>query len=258
MRFYPGYVFDLDGTLYRGAEPIPGAVEVVSELKARGAQVCYLTNNSSQTRSFFTEKLAEMGFPVTQDEISSSGLGTAALLSEWGVRSAYVVGEPGLVQTIREEGIEVVNADEDGLVHSGIVPAQAVVVGIHRSFNYPIMNGSMQCLLNGARFVATNRDSTFPLEGGRITPGAGSIVAGIATCSGQEPYVVGKPNPFLIELALRQMGLQASELLVVGDRDDTDLESGRRAGCDTHLVLTGIEKSAAPWQSFSPDLYGLL
>jgi 4-nitrophenyl phosphatase len=258
MRFYSGYVFDLDGTLYRGAEPIEGAVETVSELKRRGAQVCYLTNNSSQTRAFFTQKLAAMGFPVSPEEISSSGIGTASLLSEWGVKSAYVVGEAGLVETLRQEGVSVVNAGEDGLVRPNDVFAEAVVVGIHRTFNYQIMDGAMQCLLGGARFVATNRDSTFPLEGGRVSPGAGSIVAGVATCAGQEPYVVGKPNPFLVELALQQMGLQRSELLVVGDRDDTDLESGRRAGCDTHLVLTGIEKAPSYGQSFSNDLRGLL
>jgi len=258
MRFYAGYVFDLDGTLYRGAQPIEGAVETVKELKQRGAQVCYLTNNSSQTRAFFAEKLSNMGFPVSLEEISSSGLGTAALLRDWSVASAYVVGEPGLVQTLQEAGVEVKNADADGVVQPLELDVEAVVVGIHRTFNYSIMNGAMQCLLKGARFVATNRDSTFPLEGGRLTPGAGSIVAGIATCAGQEPFVVGKPNPFLIELALARMGLDRSQLLVVGDRDDTDLESGRRAGCDTHLVLTGVEKTAAEWQSFSLDLRGLL
>jgi HAD superfamily hydrolase (TIGR01450 family) len=258
MRLYDGYVFDLDGTLYRGAEPIPGAVNTVVELKRRGAQIRYLTNNSSQTREFFAQKLSGMGFPVSLAEIGSSGLGTAALLSEWGERNAYVVGEPGLVATLREAGVGVQNADENGVVRPDLISADSVVVGIHHSFTYQMMNGAMQCLLAGARFVATNRDVTFPLEGGRLTPGAGSIVAGIAACSGLEPFVVGKPNPYLIELILKETGLPKSGLLVVGDRDDTDLESGRRAGCDTHLVLTGVETNARPGQSFSQDLRSLL
>jgi 4-nitrophenyl phosphatase len=174
------------------------------------------------------------------------------------LRTALVVGEPGLVATLREGGVDVLNAGDDGLVTADLVHPEAVVVGIHRTFHYGMMNSAMQALLLGARFVATNRDSTFPLEGGRLTPGAGSIVAGIATCGGKEPYVVGKPNPFLIELALKEMELSPADLLVVGDRDDTDLESGRRAGCPTHLVLTGVGKAGAHGQSVSEDLRALL
>jgi 4-nitrophenyl phosphatase len=258
MRAYAGYVFDLDGTLYRGAEPIPHAVETVQALKERGAKIYYLTNNSSQTREFFATKLSEMGFPVEAKFIGSSGIGAAALLKEWGHESAYVVGEPGLVATLREAGVSTVNADRDGIVGYSEEPAEVVVVGIHRSFTYQVMNGAMQCLKKGAKFVATNRDSTFPLEGGLTVPGAGSIVAAVATCSGQDPFVVGKPNPFLVELAAKELGLPLSDVLVVGDRDDTDLESGRQAGCDTFLVLTGVESVAKPGQSWSEDLRGLI
>lgn len=252
------YIFDLDGTLYRGNEAIPGAAEVVAELKRRGAVVRYLTNNSSQTLAFFAEKLRGMGFEVGPSEVVSSALGTAHYLRAQGLDRAFVVGEPGLVQTLREQGLGVVNASAGHVVDPEGIDAPAVVVGIHRTFTYAIMGSAMQRIRAGAKFVATNPDSTFPLEGGRLVPGAGSVVAAIRTCSEVEPFVVGKPNPFLIQMILEETGIAPENALVVGDRLDTDIESGRRAGCPTHLVLTGVAKTAPEGQPFSPDLRGLL
>lgn len=258
MRHYSGYIFDLDGTLYRGAEPIEGAAEVVSELKRRGSQIRYVTNNSGQTRSFFVRKLRDMGFPAEPQEISSSGIGAASYLRDSQIRSAFVIGEPGLVYTLREIGVEVVNANPDGAVVPNGDHAEAVLVGIHRAFTYDLLAAAMDRIRAGASFVATNRDSTFPMEGHQLSPGAGSIVIAVETCSGVTPFVVGKPNPYLIELATREMGVIPSEALAVGDRLDTDMESGKQAGVDTHLVLTGVTHVAPPGQSFSPDLRGLL
>jgi 4-nitrophenyl phosphatase len=132
------------------------------------------------------------------------------------------------------------------------------VVGICLDLTYGLLNGGMQQIRSGAEFVATNPDATFPLEDGKIVPGAGSMVAAVQTCSGAVPFVVGKPNPYLVELALREAGVEPRNALAVGDRLDTDIESGRRAGCDTHLVLTGVESSAPEGQSFSCDLFALL
>jgi 4-nitrophenyl phosphatase len=244
---FSAYILDLDGTLFRGNEALPGAVETVAELRRRGAGIRYLTNNSSLTRSQYAAKLTGMGFEAPEEEVYSSGLGTAAYLRERGHRRAFVVGEPGLHETLRAAGIETV---EEG--------ADFAVVGICRSFSYDLLNGAMQAILGGAEFVATNPDPTYPLEGGRLIPGAGSIVAAVRACSGREPFVVGKPNPFLVELILKEAGLRPEEALVVGDRVDTDLESGRRAGCPTHLVLTGVTKEPPEGVSWSQDLRGLL
>lgn len=258
MRQYGGYIFDLDGTLFRGNEALPGAVETVAELRRRGAAVRYLTNNSSLTREAYLKKLRGMGFEAGLAEVYSSAIGTASYCLDEGLGSAFVVGEPGLVATLKDAGIRVLNADEQGLVCEEADPARAVVVGIHKSFNYQIASGAMQQILQGARFLATNRDATYPLEGGRLIPGAGAIVAAIATCSGEEPVVIGKPNPFLVEFVIRESGLSSADMLVVGDRYETDIESGRRAGCDTHLVLTGVTKTPPEGQSWSEDLRGLL
>jgi 4-nitrophenyl phosphatase len=254
-------IFDLDGTLYRGEEVISGAPEVVAELRSRGSEVRFLTNNSGRTREALAEKLAKMGFGAVPTEVVSSATATAGYCAERGLRRAFVVGEPGLVATLRAQGVEVVNASDDGLTtatrnREGRV--DAVIVGICRHFDYPMMDAAMQFLLAGAQFVATNRDATFPLEGGRFQPGAGSVVAGIATCAGQEPFVVGKPNPYMIEAILRESGVGPGEALLIGDRLDTDIESGRRAGCDTYLVLTGVETCLPQGQAGGADLRPLL
>ena len=254
---YKAYLFDLDGTIYRGDEVIPHAPETLAELRKRGALIRFLTNNSSQTQRFFAEKLNRMGIECVPDEVLSSGTGAATYLADNGFKSAFVVGMPGLIETL-ETKVAVVNRAADGSALPQAQQAETVVVGICLTFTYALLNGAMQQIMNGAKFVATNADSTFPLESGTLSPGAGSLVAAVATCSGVQPFVVGKPNTFLVTEALHEAGLNPPDALVVGDRLDTDIECGRRAGCPTHLVLTGVEKRAPEGQPFSEDLRGLL
>lgn len=257
MKSYRAYVFDLDGTLFRGDEVLPYAVDTLATLRKRGAKIRYLTNNSSQTRAFYRDKLRRLGFEAELDEIHSSATGTASYIVGRGLRTVFVLGMKGLMTTLGEKGLKVVNEGPNGALADG-AQAEAVAVGISLDLTYALLNGAMQQIHGGAEFVATNPDRTFPLEGGRLTPGAGSMVAAVQACTGVDPFVVGKPNPFLVELALREAGVPASEALAVGDRMDTDVESGRRAGCDTHLVLTGVDKVAPPGQSWSEDLRALL
>lgn len=244
---YAGYVFDLDGTLFRGDTVIPGAPETVAELRQRGAKIWFLTNNSSQTRETYLAKLDRMGFRPAADEIMSTAIGAARYLYFAGYRSAYVVGEPGLMETLEHAGIIVTDDRPD-----------ATVVGICKSFDYAMLNTAMQTIRGGAKFVATNRDATYPLEGGRFIPGSGSIVSAVETASGVEPFVIGKPNPFLLETILAGSGLEAKDVLVVGDRLDTDIECGHRAGCPTWLVLTGVESTLTSGQLGSIDVSGLI
>jgi len=253
------YILDLDGTLYRGNEVLPYAVETVSELRRRGALIRFLTNNSGSTRNSYLEKLTRMGFAPLDLEIYSSGIGTARYCVEVGIKKVFAVGEAGLVRTLREGGLDVVNAGPDAIVFANTKDrAEAVVAGIHRSFTYPILNGALQQVVGGARLIATNADATYPVEDGRVQPGAGAIVASLEKCSGSEAFVVGKPNPFLIEMILRDANVGAEDCLVVGDRYETDIESGKRAGCETHLVLTGVTQTAPEGQRWSADLRGLL
>lgn len=241
-------IFDLDGTLFRGEAPTEGAVETVSELRRRGTLVRFLTNNSSKTREELREKLDRLGFRPREDEVYSSAIGCASYLRhhiEW----AFVVGERGIRDALEQVEIALTPTEGRG----------AVVVGICRSFDYTMMDRAFQLLRNPeVLFIATNTDATYPLEEGHLVPGAGSIVASLATCSGRSPEVVGKPNPFLIDLILSQAGIAPQDCLVVGDRMETDIEAGRRAGCPTHLVLCGVTAIAPEGQSFSPNIRGIL
>jgi 4-nitrophenyl phosphatase len=257
VRPYGLYILDMDGTLFRGDQALPGAVETVASLRARGAIVRFLTNNSGRTRDFYVEKLSAMGFPVEAGEIYSSAIGTAKWLRDQGIASAFVVGEDGLAKTLGAEGIHVVNHASGRLTDKEAPQAEAVVVGICRGLTYGWINSAMQQILSGARFVATNPDTTYPMEEGRLVPGAGAVVAAVGACSGAVPIVIGKPNPYLIELILREAGCSASETLVAGDRVDTDIEAGRTAGCDTLLVLTGVTTHPVEGYAFSDDLRGL-
>lgn len=256
MARYPLYVFDLDGTLFRGETVLPGAADAVERLRSEGAKIRYLTNNASQLLSTYEEKLRRMGFTVQPGETYSSASGTAAYLREAGVRSVVAIGEPGMVATLREVA-DVVNADAAGMVAPGPFEADAAVVGLCRQFTYDLMNGAMQAIRGGARFIATNEDLTYPLEGGRLIPGAGSLVAAVRACSGTQPFVVGKPNPFLAHLIARDAGVPVAEMLMVGDRLDTDIACGQAAGAPVHLVLTGVTAEPVEGVPWSEDVTGV-
>ncbi len=258
MQRYPLYIFDLDGTLYRGDLPIEEASKSLGKLRAEGSGIRFLTNNSSQTREFFLAKLLGLGIEAKIEEIYTTALGSAKYLLSQGLQSVFAVGEAGLVSTLRSEGLTVANSGNDGITDCQGGESDSVLVGLCKHFNYNFMNAAMQRIRAGQRFVATNPDTTYPMEHGRLIPGAGSIVAGIQACSEVVPYVVGKPNPYLIQVILQEAGIPAQQALVVGDRLDTDIESGLRAGCPTHLVLSGVTSVVPTGQQFSPDLGGLL
>jgi 4-nitrophenyl phosphatase len=249
MRRYPLYIFDLDGTVYRGGVPIPGAVETLAELRKDGALIRFLTNNSSQTQDAQAGKLEKMGIAAVPDEIMTSGVGTAHYLEDQGLDTAYVIGEPGLVEVLASRGIRRCVQGET---------AKTVVVGICRTLTYEMVDQALQQILKGARFVATNTDATYPMEGGRVVPGAGAMVAAVQTCAGVDPVVIGKPNPFLVEMTLNSAGVNAKEALVIGDRYETDIVSGKAAGCDTLLVLTGVTSNVPGGLQSAESLLELL
>lgn len=251
-------VLDLDGTVYRGEQVIPNAPEAIQAIRERGLLVRFVTNNSRATPTWLVEKLSRMGIQALPEEALSSGMAAADHLVREGLRSAYVVGEWGLAESLRDRLIEVVNGGSDGAPTSEASrQADTVVAGIDRSFTYAKLNGAMQQIRRGARFVATNADTTYPVENGGLVPGAGSIVAAIRACSGVEPVLVGKPNPLMLEMVVSESGCAKEEILVVGDRIGTDIEWGRAYGCPTHLVLTGVTETAPPGVRWSEDLLGL-
>ncbi|MBS1716724.1 MAG: HAD-IIA family hydrolase [Armatimonadetes bacterium] len=245
------YVLDLDGTLFRGRTPLPYAVEVVNELVAKGARIAYVTNNSGMTPSAIGNKLEAMGFPVRDQIVLNSGFGAARYLAAQGIATAFVVGEPGLHETMTSNGVKPVGVSEK-------FTSQAVVAGIYRSLDFAVLSAAADLIRSGVPFIATNTDATYPIENGGLIPGAGAVIAYLERASGKTATVIGKPEPILIEEAMRQAKATPAETLVVGDRYETDIESGSRAGCATHLVLTGVTQTPPKGIDFSEDLRGLL
>lgn len=181
------------------------------------------------------DKLAGFGIDVDTRQIVTSSLAVGRYLEEnfeTGGKRAFVIGEGGLLEQIEERGLVPVGP-EDAL------KAEFVFVGWDRFFDFEKLKAAVVAIRNGATYIATNTDSTYPTPDG-LWPGAGSIVAAVSTGSGKDPYVAGKPNPLIVRLALDVMGASARETLLVGDRLDTDIVAGRAAGVDTLLVLTGV------------------
>ena len=247
LKSYSLYLFDLDGTIYRGREALPFAGQVVAELIRRGSKVRFLTNNSAERQPQVSALLNHLGVICKPEWIYGSGKLAASYCKSNGYSNVLVVGEMALVQTMIDEGLTVSEDSPD-----------AVVAGICRMFSYELLDKSSRFIRQGLPFIATNRDATYPLEGGRFQPGAGAIVASIEVASGHSPLVLGKPEPHLALQAIADAGCSPQETLVVGDRFDTDILCGQAAGCDTYLVLTGVETSVPQGVKGGSDLRGII
>ncbi|MFA6665052.1 MAG: HAD-IIA family hydrolase [Armatimonadota bacterium] len=239
------FVFDLDGVVYRGNDPIPSAVATIKTLGQLGHQVYFFTNNATKSRTSFVEKLRNMNVITDEDHVMTSAYAAALYLNEQdaGGKTAYAVGEYGLKQELSHIGMTLVD-DPIGK------KVDYVVAGLDRGFTYDKLNKAQQAILSGAKFIATNTDSTLPLEAGALAPGGGSIVAAIQTAAGVEPTVIGKPAMPAIQELLKIAKAAPKETVMVGDRLETDILVGNRAGTITVFVLTGIstkeEMEAAP------------
>ena len=229
---YDAFLFDLDGVLYRGTEPVPGAPEALAALRAAGRHVAFVTNNSARTPAAVAERLRAVGIDADADEVETSALATAELLAGRGCRSAFVVGETGIKEALTAAGIEVLAAEA--------ASADAVVVGWDRQADYAKLRTASILVERGAAFVGTNADASFPGPDGMRWPGAGALLAAIATTTGARPEIVGKPNPPLYVAALARAG--GGVPLVIGDRLDTDIAGAAALGWDSLLVLTGITR----------------
>jgi len=229
-----GLVIDLDGSVYVGDKPISGVPEALEELRSKGIKLLFLTNNATKTPQEYVEKLEGMGVRASIEEVLTSSVIAASYIKRvYGPSRIFVVGTKALEEVLRSHGHEIVAFDSD-----------VVVAGLDFNFDYQKLARASREIRRGAKFVATNTDATIPLEDG-VMPGAGSIVKAIEIASGVRPLVVGKPSRIAMREALMRLGLRPSEVLVVGDRPETDVKMGKRFGCITALVLTGVVKEAA-------------
>ena len=234
-------IVDLDGVVYRGPQPIPGMPELLRRREALGDVIVYATNNSSRHRSEYEAILAAIDVPVTPERIVTSARATALLLGvDPTVRTALVLGGPGLRRELRDAGIRVVAPTPLGLARR----PEAVVVGIDRALSYGRLAIAADAIRAGARFVATNRDPVYPAADGGLLPGAGAVVAALEVATGRRPIVIGKPEPGLFQAAAQIAGVAPAQAVVIGDGLGTDVAAAQRIGARSVLMLTGVTTAA--------------
>ena len=258
----PVAIFDMDGVLYRGSEVMPHGRETLARLRGAGWQVFFGTNNSTATRQEYVDRLATLGLGGDIDHVVTSAYATAHYLERLDPkpRDVFVVGANGLRDEIRAVGIAVRDpstlpgrepppeAAADG-VDPGAMrrylatlelppPADTVVVGLDMHLTYAKIAEAQRAVLAGARFICSNRDHAYPVEG-RVLPGAGAGVAAIEAVTGRTALCIGKPEPFLFEEALRR-AVDGGPAVVIGDSPEYDMVAAHRVGATGVLILTGL------------------
>ena len=250
-------LLDLDGVVYVGALAVPHAVAAIRAARERGAATAYVTNNAARPPAVVAEHLRELGLEVAEDDVVTSAQAGAREVAARVPEGSRVlaVGGPGVAEALRARGLEPVSLASDDPV--------AVVMGYGPDVAWRDLAQASYAVGRGALFVATNIDLSIPTAEG-IAPGNGTLVRAVATATGREPLVAGKPfTPLLVE-SVERVGARSP--LVVGDRLDTDIEAGHVTGIPTLLVLTGVTDvatlvAAAPHHRptyLAADLRGLL
>ena len=239
-----GFLIDMDGVIYRGNEPIPGAQEFVEHLLKEGIPFKFLTNNSQRTRLDMATKLNRMGFNVQENHIYTCAMATASFLAHQKPNgTAYVIGEGGLLNALHNKGYAVVDSDPD-----------YVVVGEGRTFNFESIEAGVNMVLKGAKLIATNLDPNCPTVDG-TRPGCGALTAMIECATGRKAFSVGKPSPIMIRAARKEMNLTAAETTMIGDTMETDIQGGVNMGYHTVLVLSGgTKRSDLDQFGYQPDM----
>ncbi len=231
LSVYTTYLIDLDGVIYRGDELLPGAKEFLNWLTINHKKYLFLTNNSFASEAQVIAKLARLGITTDGAHVLGAGQATVQNIARrFPGANVYVIGEQPLLDLVREHKLTVANASNH--------PPDVVLVGLDRMFDYKKLTTAVLAVLAGATFIAINRDPLLPIAGGTL-PGCGTMVAAIEAGSGVSPEVIGKPEPTLLQEAMRALQSQPDETLMIGDNIGVDILGGKNAGTHTLLVFSG-------------------
>lgn len=235
------FLIDLDGVVYRGEEILPGAKDFISWLDAHNKKYIFLTNNSFASESQVITKLAHMDITTNKSHVLGAGQAAVQNIARrFPGGTVYVVGEQPLTNMVIAHGLK----PADHNAHN----ADAVLVGLDRAFDYKKLTGAALAIRNGAAFIAINRDPLLPIAGG-IVPGCGAMVAAIETSSETKPEIIGKPEPTLLQEAMRKLNSLPDETVMIGDNIGVDIKGGIAAGTHTLLVFSGKDTPASLAQS---------
>ena len=246
---YDHILLDLDGCVWLGDAPTPGAVDAVAALRGAGKNVAFVTNDSQLSTEEYVQKLWRLGFQASLEEVVTVGGAVQFVLAErFTGGSAFVIGSPALHRCVESAGLRVVNRT------AFASRADVVVVAFHPEFHYAELRDATQAALRGAFLVGSNRDATFPNSDG-LWPGSGAIIAAVEFACGRTVTTIGKPEPTLVQTALDRLG--PGRAIMVGARVDADLGAAHNAGVDGAIVLTGASDRAAAEAARDPQPVGI-
>ncbi len=239
-----GLLIDMDGVVYGGDVMITGADDFIARLLKQDIPFMFMTNNSQRTPLEAVRKLKRLGIEVLDKHIYTSAMATAHFLAAQKPNgTVYVLGEGGLLTSLHDHGLMMVESDPD-----------FVVLGEGRNFTLEMVQRAIDMILAGARFITTNRDPS-PKKKGWNNLGIAATTAMIEEATGRKAFVVGKPGPVMMRGARKALGLETAETTVIGDTMDTDIQGGVQMGYKTVLVLSGVAKrEELSWFAFKPDM----
>lgn len=225
---HSGFMLDLDGTVYKGGELIPGAVGFIEALKDRGIPFVFLTNNSSEPRRYYVGKLRAMGFDISDENVITSNIATIRYVSEHRRGSkVYPIASPEVIEEIAVAGIAVSDDDPD-----------IVYLTFDRTVDYDKINRGYHHILAGAELIATHPDDLCPTEDSYDVD-IGPFIRLFESLTGCQAAIIGKPNRLMLEMAAEEMGIPCEDAVMVGDRLYTDMKMAHEAGIASILVLSG-------------------
>jgi NagD protein len=223
-----GYLIDMDGVIYRGSEVIPGAPEFIRHLQASRIPYLFLTNNSTYTPLDVVVKLRKFDIETTAEHVYTAALATAEFVRRQRPNgTAFVIGEGGLLAALNDANYAISRDQPD-----------YVIVGEGRVLNFEMAELAHRLIAGGAHLISTNSDPWCPTDSGP-RPGCGAIVAMLEAATGRKAYHVGKPNPFMMRLARKRIGLATDEVVMIGDTMETDIRGATDLGFESILVLSG-------------------
>jgi len=244
-------LLDGDGVLWQADKPIPGIKSFIHFLTKKQINWALLTNNNTHTAEYYVSKLHKFGIDASENIVFTSTTATAAYLLEHYEKGAgiHVIGMGGVKKTLKNAGFKI-SFGETSPKHEVV----AVVSGEDFEINYNKIKVAMRLILNGAAFIATNTDSSFPTPEG-INPGTGLVIGALRATTRTEPIVIGKPQKEMYEMAMARFSTKPENTLMVGDTLETDILGASKIGIQTAAVLTGVlTREAIANSKVKPDL----
>lgn len=237
---YAGYILDLDGVVYIGADAVPHAIDSLNAAADRGVRLAAATNNANRPAADVAQHLVDLGLRIAAADVVTSAQAAAAELARALPAGAEVlaVGGPGVAWALESVGLRPLRASADLEIADDVARrAAAVMMGYGPAVAWHDLAAASWAILRGVPWMATNTDSTVPTKFGRA-PGNGSLVRALMHATGVQPQVAGKPQRALFETTIAEIG--SRDVLVIGDRFDTDIDGAVACGLDSMLVLTGV------------------